>query len=154
MKTIQRIKDGRMSHPLYWLHKAMIKRCNNPNRPEYKYYGGRGITVCDRWQGVTGFDNFLEDMGVRPKGYTLDRINNDGNYEPSNCRWASRAEQQHNKRTREYNGVSIDKYGVKWRARIKVNNKEISLGVYESKDDALAARKLAENKYWGYAYVA
>lgn len=74
---------------------SMKSRCLNKNAPNFVLYGGRGITVCDRWKV---FKNFLEDMGERPKGKTLDRINVNGNYEPSNCRWATLSEQQKNKR--------------------------------------------------------
>jgi hypothetical protein len=73
----------------------MIQRCNNPKATNYKYYGGRGITVCDRWHS---FINFLADMGERPAGMTLDRIDVNGKYEPSNCRWTTSSEQQQNKR--------------------------------------------------------
>lgn len=74
------------------------KRCNNPNHKEYKYYGGRGVEVCDRWSGENGFLNFLEDMGEVPKGMSIDRRNNDGNYEPSNCSWATITQQNRNRR--------------------------------------------------------
>ena len=75
----------------------MKQRCMNPNSHIWKYYGGRGINVCDRWLGKWGFRNFYSDMG-EPKGLTLDRINNDGNYEPSNCRWATMKEQMEHRR--------------------------------------------------------
>ena len=84
----------------------MKQRCNNPNYSQYANYGGRGIKVCTRWDK---FENFLRDMGVRPEGTTLERINNNGDYKPSNCKWASKKEQQRNRRTNRmltYKGVT------------------------------------------------
>lgn len=80
-----------------WRH--MLERCLNPDHPNYRYYGGRGITVCQRWQ--KSFETFVADVGRRPtNNLSLDRINNDGNYEPGNVRWATRAEQTRNRRPR------------------------------------------------------
>ena len=74
---------------------CMRQRCLCPKKDGYKYWGGRGVTVCDRWKH---FDNFLSDMGERPLGTTLDRKDNNGNYEPGNCRWATSTEQNRNNR--------------------------------------------------------
>jgi hypothetical protein len=82
--------------PEYLSWKAMNARCNNPNSPDFPNYGGRGITVCARWDS---FENFLADMGQRPEGKTLDRYPNmNGNYEPGNCWWSTPKEQANNRR--------------------------------------------------------
>lgn len=83
---------------VYIAWKNMKQRCVNPNHKFYDYYGGRGIAVCARW--FHNFEIFKSDMGDKPVGTSIDRINNDGNYEPGNCRWANKSEQSKNQRPR------------------------------------------------------
>ena len=101
---------------IYSAWTTMKQRCYNPNVKEFKNYGGRGIKVCERW--LNSFPNFLEDLGCKPtKQHSLDRINNDGDYEPGNCRWATRDIQLANRRPRrpgryEHNGIF--KFAHQW----------------------------------------
>jgi hypothetical protein len=112
--------DGRHSTEyVIWI--SMRVRCNNLKSPAYSYYGGRGIKVCKRWNG--SFKNFLRDMGRRPPGKTLDRYpDKDGDYKPSNCRWATRREQQNNTRANRLitaRGQTLT--ATEWAARLGVD---------------------------------
>jgi hypothetical protein len=126
--------DGRQSTE-YSTWDAMIQRCTNSKNKRFHDYGGRGISVCERWMR---FDNFLADMGTRPPGMTLDRKNNDGNYEPGNCRWTTRRQQQLNQRlssrnTSGFKGVSRKR--GRWVAKLGSRY----LGCFLFKENASAA---------------
>ena len=92
------VRHGMRSTSTYSSWANILQRCTNQNSQAYERYGGRGITVCDRWRN--SFENFYADMGERPEGTSIDRINNDSNYEPGNCRWATSTEQNNNRRER------------------------------------------------------
>ena len=97
----EKMRAEKTRHGLYGTRtynswRAMLARCNDTSHRQFKDYGGRGITVCQAWNN--SFESFLADMGERPIGTTLDRTENDGHYEPGNCRWATRTEQNRNKR--------------------------------------------------------
>lgn len=132
--------------------KAMRNRCYRKGNNFYKEYGGRGITVCDRW--LHSFENFLADMGERPSPkHSIEREDVNGNYTPENCHWATMSEQIANQRLRHDNtsghkGVSWDKVSGKWFAYINRNKeKRIRLGLFESLQDAIDAREKAEKEY-------
>jgi hypothetical protein len=94
-----RIIHGNWHHPLWQTYYNMKRRCYNEKREDYRLYGGRGIKVEDVWLGEEGFNNFVKDMGLKPdKFYSIDRINVDGNYGPTNCKWSTPKEQANNRR--------------------------------------------------------
>lgn len=146
---------------LYNVWKGMIKRCFDKTYKEFYLYGGRGITISKEWLCENGFDNFynwamnngykIEKQGKRNK-FTLDRINNDGNYEPSNCRWADNIMQSRNKRvsSQSRTGVSgVSHYENRYRVTINVDYIQKHIGCFKNFDDAVKARKQAEKLYWG-----
>lgn len=94
-KTFKHGHCGTTRTPTYYTWQCMKERCNSQSHRSFKYYGGRGIRVCEKWNT---FESFLNDMGIRPDGKYLDRIDSNGNYEPSNCKWSTMKEQQNNRR--------------------------------------------------------
>ena len=121
-----RISNGkRKQTKLYTAWKSMRFRCINQNNRSYKYYGGRGISICDEWQLFDNFRNWAIKNGIRG-GLTIDRINNDGNYERGNCRWATRAIQTENSSRPiiiEFNGLRLNK--TQWAKRLGLNNNSL-----------------------------
>lgn len=93
--SVARTTHGLTGSPTYNSWRSMHSRCLNNNNPDYAEYGGRGVGICEKWKE---FESFLADMGTRPQGMSLDRKDNDGNYEPSNCKWSTAKEQANNRR--------------------------------------------------------
>lgn len=116
-------KHGMTKSKIYHIWIQMHYRCRNKNATGYKHYGGRGIAVCNKWHE---FKNFFNDMGHRPNGMSLDRINNNGNYKPSNCRWATKQQQQRNMRSNrwiKYGGEKLTLIG--WAEKLNIGERTI-----------------------------
>lgn len=153
-------KHGLYLTPEYNVLCGMRDRCYNENNQRYENYGGRGIKICDRWMDAeNGFQNFFKDMGERPDdSYSIERVDNDGDYTPENCEWVVDEVQVNNRRRNKNNlsgrtGVYHDERSGKWGARLhkgkKGDSKYVYLGLHETFEGAVRAREEAELKYFG-----
>lgn len=142
---VKNMKHDMTGHKLTAIINAMLQRCNNPKNKNYENYGGRGITVCHEW--TTNRKEFFEwalANGYK-EGLSIDRIDNDGNYEPTNCRWTTMLVQSTNKRelmgsnTSGYKGVSFRKDTNRWRAYTKINGKQSTIGSFDTAEEASTA---------------
>jgi hypothetical protein len=126
-------KHGMAKHPIYFVWQTMRQRCSNPKRLDYKYYGGEGKEVCEKWEK---FETFRDDMlSTWKPGLTLDRIDNNKGYFPNNCRWVTRAQQAQNRRT-DNGREGIYKVGNKYRVQKQKFGKRIHIGYFNTKEEA------------------
>ncbi|BAZ71379.1 hypothetical protein NIES4106_61760 (plasmid) [Fischerella sp. NIES-4106] len=140
-KLTHGLKHGLTNTPTYRCWSDIKTRCSNSKSRNYSNYGGRGITICDRW---LSFENFLTDMGEVPNGYSIERIDNSKGYCPNNCKWASKSEQSINRRkqkdtTSRFKGVSLDKGSNRWNTQIVQNYQIYRLGSFDSEVEAAKA---------------
>lgn len=148
VKKVKGVRTSRTPEYRTWLH--LKERCLNPNHHKSQDYLGRGIKVCDAWKN--SFETFYRDMGDKPSPkHSIDRINNDGDYEPGNCRWATMLQQASNTRHKNkygYTGIKLihNKSKNVWVAHIYHHNRNHHLGTFDTKDDAIIARKKAEEE--------
>lgn len=139
------MKQKQSRHPLYFTWYNMVRRTSDIKDRRYSDYGGRGISVCDRWRNI---NNFVEDMyDTYSPDMSLDRIDNNGNYELSNCRWATKEVQARNTKMVQRNNKSgyrgVCRHREKWISKICVNRKSIHIGLFEDSMDAA----IAYNRY-------
>lgn len=152
IKGKQTITHGMSGTPTYTSWLAMRQRCNDPNTDFYECYGGRGIAVCKRWES---FEAFHSDMGDRPEGYSIDRIDVNGDYEPGNCKWSSASDQAFNTRRSKANesgktGVYLDSNTGMWVAAITHKRQCHHLGSFADIQMTIHIREQAELKYFGF----
>ncbi len=136
------VRHGMANTPEYYSWQNMKDRCMNKRNAQWSDYGGRGIKVCPEW--VISFKAFYEHMGPRPSGYSLDRVDVNGNYEPSNCKWSSKKDQVLNTRRRDSCGVI--KRGDKWRVVLVRDKKRYNIGHFASYEEGLKARREKEKE--------
>ena len=155
MMRDKQTKHGMSDTRFYRIWQAMITRCTNERDKHYSIYGGRGITVATRWRDFENFkkdmyESYLKHAELHGEEMTsIDRINSDGNYEVSNCKWSTPLEQVRNRKYKSgHAGVNKSSCGRGWVANIGIDYKLVYLGFYKDKEGAIKARKQAEEKYW------
>lgn len=141
LSSEKKTTHGKSTSDVYKIYYGMIDRCTNSNHDHYQNYGGRGITISERW--LSSFENFYQDMGDRPsKKHSIDRIDNDLGYSSENCKWSTNQEQSFNRRkvkgcTSKYKNVYWSTRSSKWMARyLKRDGQRVYLGLFENEDDA------------------
>jgi hypothetical protein len=157
-KTLARenqTRHGMSTTRFYRIWKAMINRCANPNTVNYDLYGGKGVSVCKDWKDFINFkrdmyESYVDHSQIHGEGNTsIDRIDVDGDYTLSNCRWATNQVQSRNTSSKSgHKGVQRSSDGKKWVANIGINYQHIYLGIFDNLEDAITARKEAEKIYW------